>query len=230
MLGFQYLKTNPTQYVIQYRRGRVKRAGAGLAFYYFRAISSISLVPISSVDVPFIFNEITKDFQPITVQGQLVYRITDPKLVASLLNYTVAGPNNNYISEDPERLAQRLVNLAQAHTRAEVQAQEMRAAIHNSETISRAVMDNLSASETLSAMGVEIISFAILAIKPIPEIGRALEAEAREMLLKQADDAIYERRNSAVEQERRIKENELNTEIAVEEKNRKIQETKIAGK
>ena len=48
----------------------------------------------------------------------------------------------------------------------------------------------------------------------------------REMLQK-ADEAIYARRNTAVELERRIKENELNTEIAVEEKRRTVRETKM---
>jgi hypothetical protein len=56
---------------------------------------------------------------------------------------------------------------------------------------------------------------------------RALEAETREQLLKEADEAIYARRNSAVEQERAIKENELNTEIAVENKKRQIRETQM---
>ncbi len=37
------------------------------------------------------------------------------------------------------------------------------------------------------------------------------------------------RRNNAVEQERRIKENELSTEIAVESKKRQIRETKVAA-
>ena len=47
---------------------------------------------------------------------------------------------------------------------------------------------------------------------------RALETETREKLQQEADQAIYLRRNFAVEQERKIKESELNTEIAVEEK------------
>ena len=46
-------------------------------------------------------------------------------------------------------------------------------------------------------------------------------------LLQRADEAIYSRRNTAVELERRIKENELNTEIAVEEKRRTVRETKM---
>ena len=73
----------------------------------------------------------------------------------------------------------------------------------------------------------EIVGFSVLAVKPTPETARALEAEAREQLLKEADEAIYRRRNSAVEQERAIKENELNTENAIELKKRQIRETKM---
>src|SRR5204863_6252945 len=47
--------------------------------------------------------------------------------------------------------------------------------------------------------------------------------------LREADDAIYSRRNNAVEQERKIRENELNTEITVETKKREIEETRLAG-
>lgn len=54
-----------------------------------------------------------------------------------------------------------------------------------------------------------------------------MEAETREPLLKEADEAIYARRNSAVEQERGIKENELNTDIAVEQKKRQIREARM---
>lgn len=223
---FNYLKVNPTEFVIQYRRGKPVRKGAGMAFFYFRPNSTISIVPIGSVDVPFIYNEVTKDFQEVTVQGQLTYRISDPELVASLLDYSV-GAKYQYRSEDPAKMNQRLVNLAQVTTRAEIQARTMRDAIHQSQEMSQAVLQGLSASEELAALGVEMLIFNVLAVKPTPEIARALEAEARELLLRQADDAIYDRRNSAVEQERRIKENELNTEISVEEKQRQIRETKV---
>ena len=61
----------------------------------------------------------------------------------------------------------------------------------------------------MQALGVELLGFSILAIKPVPETSRALEAEARERMLREADDAIYSRRNNAVMQERVIRENEL---------------------
>jgi len=84
-------------------------------------------------------------------------------------------------------------------------------------------------SESVRNLGIEVLALSILAIKPTPETSRALEAEAREALQRRADEAIYARRNAAVEQERLIKESELNTEIAVEEKKRQIRETQMAA-
>ncbi|MDH3348694.1 MAG: SPFH domain-containing protein, partial [Desulfobulbaceae bacterium] len=73
----------------------------------------------------------------------------------------------------------------------------------------------------------EILGISLLAVKPTPETTRALEAEARENLLREADEAVYERRRAAVEQERTVKESELNTEIAVEKKKRQVKEEKM---
>lgn len=222
MLGINYLKALPTQYVILFRKGKVRRSGLGLSFYYFQPTSSISLVPVNSVDVPFIFNETTKDFQAITVQGQLTYRVVAPEQVAGLLDYSIDPKTTRYSSDDPTKLSQRLVNKIQAETRSEVQSLEMRQAIHASEQIAKAVFERLSGSMALTSLGVELMALSIMAVKPTPEIARAMEAEARENLLQQADDAIYERRNSAVEQERRIQENELSTEIAIENEKKKL--------
>lgn len=227
MLGINYIKSNPTQYIIHYQNGRIKHKGAGTAFLYYKPTASIAVVPVASTDVPFIFNEISSDFQPVTVQGQLTYRIVAPELVASLLDYTIEDSIDNYISDDPDKLDQRLVNLAQELMRAEVQMQPMRSIVRASDVIAKTVVNQLRSSEAVQELGVQVLTFSLLAIKPTPEIARALEAEARETLLKKSDGAVYDRRNAAVEQERRIKENELNTEIAVEGKKRQIRETKI---
>lgn len=227
MLGVKYIKADPTQYIIHFQNGSAKRQGAGLAFFYFRPAASIVVVPMASADVPFIFNEMAADFQSITVQGLLTYRITDPERVASMLNFTISDDVDNYVTEDPAKLPQRLINLAQVLTRAEVLKLLLRATMLSTDAISSSVLQQLTDNETVSGWGVEVLDFAILSIRPTPEISKALEAESREALLRQSDEAIYSRRNAAVEQERRIKENELNTEIAVEEKKRQIRETKV---
>src|SRR5262249_19250438 len=95
--------------------------------------------------------------------------------------------------------------------------------------IAKTVTKALAADQSVSALGVEVLSFSVLAIKPVPETAKALEAEARERLLRERDDAIYNRRNNAVEQERKMRENERNTEGAVQAKQRQIEETKLAG-
>jgi hypothetical protein len=48
-------------------------------------------------------------------------------------------------------------------------------------------------------------------------VGRALEAEYRESLLRRADEAIYARRGAAVDEERKIKEKELDSDKALEQ-------------
>ena len=227
MFGFDYIKIPPSHYVIQYSGGKPVRSGAGLAFFYFRPSTSLVVIPVGSADVPFIFNEISGDFQALTIQGQLTFRVREAQKLAKLLNYTVIGGPEKYVSDDPQKLHQRLINLLQVQVRAEIQRLPLREAIYASEQVASSVFEKFATGEALTTLGVELLAISIQAIKPTPEMARALEAEAREELLRRADQAIYDRRNSAVEQERRIKENELNTEIAVEDKKRQIRETKV---
>jgi hypothetical protein len=227
MFGFRYLKVSPTTFVMQFRNGRVKRQGAGLSFFHFAPTSTIVSVPLASSEVPFIFPDTTADFQAVTVQGHLTFRVADPARLAAVLDYSLVG--ESYTSDDPTKLPALLSQRAQAATRAEIQARPLRLALVEADAIAARVLAVLNQSPDLAALGVEVLGFAILAIRPAPETGRALEAEAREGLLRQADDAVYGRRNNAVEQERRIKENELATDVAVEAKRREIEETRLAG-
>jgi hypothetical protein len=228
MFGIRYFKASPTTFVQQHVNGQVKREGTGLSFFYFAPHSTLVGVPVGSTDVPFIFNEITADFQAVTIQGHLTYRVADPKRLAGLLDYSVTA-SGAHLSDDPEKVPQRITFAAQTAMRAEVQGRLLRANLIEAEAIAQRVQSVLATVPALAALGVELLGFAVLAIKPVPETSKALEAEARERLLREADDAIYLRRNNAVEQERKIRENELNTEVAVEAKQRQIAETKLTG-
>jgi regulator of protease activity HflC (stomatin/prohibitin superfamily) len=188
---------------------------------------SLVAVPIASADAPFIFEEVTADFQMVTIQGQVTYRVTDPKKLAALMNFTLNTRDQNYVSDEPQKLPQRVINVVNVLARAELQTLPLRQAVRGSDALVQAVRKRLADSSDILQLGLEILGLSILAIKPTPETARALEAETREQLLKEADEAIYARRNSAVEQERGIKENELNTEIAVEQKKRQIREAQM---
>src|SRR5262245_32886453 len=119
MLGIRYYKAAPTTYVMQYAGGRVKREGTGLSFFYFAPQTTLVAVPVGSTDVPFIFHETTADFQSVTVQGHLTYRVTDPKKLSGVLDYSL-GPDGKHLSDDPEKLPLRMTHAAQDATRGEV--------------------------------------------------------------------------------------------------------------
>src|SRR5262249_3195987 len=95
-----FMKVPPTTYVMQFKHGKVKRQGAGLSFFYSVPTSTIVAVPLSSAEVPFVFQETTSDFQSVTIQGQLTYRVTDPNRLASLLDYSIDS-RRTYFSDDP---------------------------------------------------------------------------------------------------------------------------------
>jgi hypothetical protein len=228
MFGIRYYKAAPTTYVMQYAGGRLKREGTGLSFFYFAPRTTLVAVPVGSTDVPFIFHETTADFQTVSVQGHLTYRISEPKRLAALLDYSL-NPQREYASDDPQKLPPRITHSAQTAMRAEVQSRPLRAVLLEADAIANRVHAALKGSASLTNTGIELLGFSVLAIKPEPDTSRALEAEARERLLREADDAIYLRRNNAVEQERKIRENELNTEVTVQTKQREIDETRLGA-
>jgi len=228
MMGIRYMKTAPTTYVLHYSGGKLKQEGPGLSFFYYAPTSVIAAVPLGSVDVPFAFSEVAADFQAVTIQGQLTYRVADPKRLAGLLDFTVA-PNGAHLSDDPLGLSERLIPIAQVLARAVTQRFVLREILTRSETIVTEVLPALRKDPAITLLGIEVLGFSVLSLKPTPDMAKALEAEAREALQRRSDDAIYLRRNNAVEQERIIKENELATEVAVEEKKRQVRETQMAA-
>ena len=226
MLGYRFVKVPPTTYVIQYRSGKVVRAGAGLSFFYFAPNSMLVQVPMASADLPFVFNEVTADFQDATVQGELTYRIDDAKRIAGLLDFSV-DVRGRYRSNDVEKLGDRLVHAVQILARSFTQNHTLAELLISSDALVGDVIEKLKGSETVKMLGVEVLGLSIISIKAAPEMAKALQADAREQLLQKADEAVFVRRNAALDLERKIKENELDTEIAVEQKKRQVRETQM---
>lgn len=228
MFGLRYIKVGPTTYILHFKNGKIRREGAGLAFYYFAPNSTIVTVPLAGVDVPFVFNQTSADFQTVTVQGQISYRVRDPKKLAGMLDFSI-GRNGKHQTSDPEKLNDRLVAVAQVLTSSFTQELRLREALTAFEPMTQRVLAGLRESETIAALGVEVLALLVLSISATPEMTKALEAEAREELQRRSDEAVYARRNASVELERRIRESELNTELLVEEKQRQKREAQLNG-
>lgn len=232
MFGIRFIKFQPSEYVLKYKNGKIVKEGAGISFHYYAPTTSIVMLPVASSDCHFIFEEATADFQTVSVQGQVTYRIADRKKIAEILNYTldIKDGGKKYISDDPQKLSARISNLVRVMAKKHLEELKLTDAVRACETLAGSILKDLRESEIIASLGVEIMGLTVLAVQPNKDTSRALEAETREQILKMADNAIYERRNSSIEQERGVKENEFNTEIAVENKRRQVRETQLLAR
>ena len=107
---------------------RCAAKGSGLSFFYFAPTAAIALVPTASAEEPFIVQETTANFQEVTVQGLVSYRVSDPQRLARMMNFNLDAAGK-YASEDPTRLAQRILHQVQVLMRAEIQALDLQAVL-----------------------------------------------------------------------------------------------------
>lgn len=227
MFGINYIKFQPNEYVIHFSKGKIKRQGTGQAFYYYEPTTTMIVIPLGRKDIPFILEELTSDFQTVTVQGHLSYRVVDMNKLSSLLNFSFNPKGKNYLSEDPVKLSQGIINIISVLVKKHIEKMSLTQSIKSTEELANNVYIDIENNKEVLSYGLEILGFSILAITPNKETSRALEAQTREEILKKADEAIYERRNSAILQERKIKENELNTEKTIVDKKREITEAEL---
>ena len=226
MFGIHYLQSNPTTYVMRYKNGALVDSGLGLSLLYFGPGSTIVRISQASQDVPFVFEQQTLDFQDVTIQGNLTFRVIAPERIAQQLDFSVDG-RGRYKSDDPSNLRERIVRLIQAQTHRFTRDQSLREMLTSSNLLAEYLVQDPNVLTTASALGLEIESIQVLSIRPDPEMASAMQAEARERLLQQADEAVHERRKTAIELEREIRENELNTERSVQEKKREVRQAEL---
>lgn len=227
MLGMRFVKSEPTTYLMAFRGGKIVKEGAGLSFLYFGPTTSLVAVPVGSRSLDFIFQPVTSDFQGVTVQGQVSYRVSEPQKLASMLNFSLKPDGKVYASDDPEKLKDRVLGVVEVLTQKAVKELDLKQALLASDEVAQVIEAGLGDQAEIRSLGLTVLRVSVLAVKPTPETAKALEAEARELILRRADEAIFSRRNAAVEQERAIRESELDTEVAVEQKKRKIRETQM---
>lgn len=222
-----YTKFLPSEYVLRYRRGRLIQKGQGLSFYYLDRSTSACAVPSTGIDADFMFSQVTSDFQTATVQGQLSYRFADFEKAASALDFTVNLRTHAHLGDPLPKASKRIINLAEVLVKGRMNEMSLTEALAASRRLADEVLAALQAEPQLQQMGIAVTGFTVLKISAASDTSRALEAGTREQILQQADDALYARRNASIEQERHIKENELQTESTVVERKRVIQENEL---
>ncbi len=232
-MSITYKKFEPTEYVMKVKRGKIVQKGLGLSFFYNTMTTSMMVIPATAFDASFAFNEImTSDFQGVNVQGDISYVITDYERASKMVDFSYKGKKEYaaVLTEARQKMAKRIMNLAKVYVTKFISGKNVREAIISADELAGTLRENMKEDETIQEFGLELISISILGILAQSDTRKALEAATREEILKQQDDAIYKRRNAAIEQERIVKENELNTEIKVAEKQKEKREKEMEMK
>src|SRR6516165_5603695 len=166
MFGIRFIKAQPTTYLMKYRAGRVTREGAGLSAYYYAPVTSLVAVPIGSRDAGFIFQQIARDFQALTIQGNITYRISEPKKAASMLNFTLKPDGKTYESDDPEKLPQRILGTVEVLAQQAIKELTLKDALRASDRIAETIATGLQSRADIDSLGLEILAVSIRAVKP----------------------------------------------------------------
>jgi regulator of protease activity HflC (stomatin/prohibitin superfamily) len=210
----RHLRGAPTVHVRHQSRGKLVREGTGLAFW-FRPLSAVlSEIPVDDRELPLLFHARTRDFQDVTVQATVTYRVTDPAMAAERLDFSIDPETGRWRSAPLEQVASLLAELAQQP------ALELLAATTLPEALAAGVgairdrvIAGLVADPRLRDTGIAVIGVRVVALRPEPEVEKALQTPTREQVRQEADRATYERRALAVNRERSIAENELQNQI-----------------
>jgi regulator of protease activity HflC (stomatin/prohibitin superfamily) len=237
MFGFRYLKSKPTDFVVLYRGGRVVRQGLGLAGFVYMPFATGAAVPTDARDEIFAVEAMTVDYQTITIQGLISFRIKDASVAAARQDFSINLMTGAHTGEPMKQIVERLRAIAQTACRDALVRSTLDAALNKSDELSQVIMRGIADDKRLAADGIAVDRVLVLSLKPTPEIRKALEANLREQLLRQADAAMFERRRAATTDEhdlklrdeknkRELAENALANEQALEGERRKVAEAR----
>ena len=210
----RHLRGTATVHVQHVRNGKTVHAGTGSSFW-FRPLSAVlSEIPVDDRELPMLFHARTADFQDVTVQATLTFRLTDPALAAARVDFSIDPETGRWRATPLEQVASLLTETVQQHALDLLAGMQLTAALTGGVAAIRvAVAAGLEHDPRLAETGIAVMGMRVVAVRPEPEVEKALRTPTREEVQQDADKATYQRRAVAVERERAISENELQSQI-----------------
>jgi len=209
-----HLRSEPSRHVIHYSRGRRRRSGRGLAFWFRPMLASIVEIPCDDRELPFLVHARSNDFQDITVQGSVTWRAMEPEVLAERLDFTIDQDRGTWREEPLQQVSEMLTHLVQRFASDFLAQRDVHQALADGvEVLRRGIGTGLAGFQALKDMGLTIVEVVVSKASPTAELEKALQTPALEGLQQQADEAVFRRRALAVDKERAIAENELANQI-----------------
>jgi hypothetical protein len=210
----RHLRAAPTAHIRHQRNGQLVHDGVGLSFWFRPLTAAISELPVDDRELPLMFHARTRDFQDVAVQGAITFRVGDPAIASSRVDFSIDPERGRWRGTPLEQIGGLLTELAQQHALDTLARMRLDQALADGVAAVRAqVAAGLGADQRLAETGIEVLGVRVVAVRAEPEVERALQTPTREAVQQDADRATYERRALAVERELAIAENELQNQI-----------------
>ena len=211
---WNHLRSEPSSHVLHYRGGKLAASGRGLSMWFLPLSASVAEIPCDDLDQAFLFHGRSSDFQDMTTQGVITFRVINPEALSERVDFSIGLDHGLYLKAPLDQLAELLTQRAQELAWSYLAHTPVRQILAEGvEEVRSRIENDLDGDESLADMGLEIVSVRISSIAPTSELEKALQAPTREAIQQQSDEATFQRRALAVEKERAIKENELNNQI-----------------
>jgi regulator of protease activity HflC (stomatin/prohibitin superfamily) len=210
----RHLRAEPNQFVLHFANGNLRRKGAGVSYWFNPLTAALAQVPVEDCETTILLTERSVDFQEVTVQVTLTYRVVEPEKAARRVNFSISTTTGAWVEQPLERLSSFWSQRAQNPVRACLSSVSLVDAVRSgARDVRQAILAALQADSEIGDMGISVVEVQVVRVAPTAELEKALQTPMRESIQQKADEAGFARRANAVEKERAIKENELATEL-----------------
>jgi len=210
----RHFRSEANFHVIRYSKGQVRQAGRGLAFWFLPDVTSVAQIPMDDREMPFHFKGRTRDYQEVTVQGVMTWRVRDPELLGQRIDFSVDLVSGSYLREPLDQIAGILTGLARQQAAQYLAEHTVDALLQAGLALLRERIESgIAHDPAVTDMGLEVRAVRVADLAPTAELDRAMQTPTFEALQQKADEATFQRRALAVEKERAIAENELQNQI-----------------
>src|SRR5918996_5258060 len=170
----RHLRAEPTMHVLRYRHGRLAKDGPGLAFWFRPINTTAAEVPLDDRELPFLFHVRSADFQEISVQGVITFRVVDPLRLADRVDFTIDLRRGRWQRTPLEQVAGLLTQLAQQFVIDDLARRDLRAVLTDGVApIRDRIASGLRDEDAVADLGLDVVAVRVAAGKPTGGPGKA---------------------------------------------------------
>lgn len=229
-LFVRHIRSEASFHVIHHAGGARVRSGRGLSFWFLPMSASISEVPVDDQELSLLVSSRSADFQAVSAQLSVNWRVIDAERLAERVDFSVNLSAGAWLRQPLDRISGLLGQIMQQVATDYIVRTPLAELLERGvEALTARIREAFGAASDLVELGLAVVNVTVPAIRPSPDVEKALQTPAREAIQQDADKATFERRALAVERERAISENELNNRIALAHKEERLIEQQGAN-